>query len=611
MPINLTIDGLRVSGEAGDTVLKVCQRNSIDVPTLCHLDAVADVGACRLCVVEIDGERRVVPSCTYPAREGLVVRTKTEKLESYRRRTIELLFAERNHYCMYCEQSGDCELQALAYRYQIDHLRYAYAYPRLPVDTLSEFMAIDHNRCVLCGRCIRVCGDIAAAHTLDFAGRGYKTTVSADIDRPLGESTCTQCGACFQACPTGAIMSKLSMYKGRSADCTKVATVCPDCSIGCEISVLIKDNNVVRIEAPDMGAATGALCRKGRFGLLRNDRARITSAQVKNKKGVLAASTLDEALSVIARKMQELDSGFAGMASSRSTTETLAAFQKLFVERMDTFDGAQYRRMRANGNGAVGNGANSLALADILKADCILAIGANIEEEYPVAGSLIRKAVRNNNARLIVVDTAKDPFPLWSEMWLKPATGAEGQLLAGLAGLIGNGTNGRKATSLVRSTGVAAGPLEATAKALREARNAVVVCADAGMAASLAPAHLGMVLLKPAVNSQGAWSLGLAKSEVSRTKGLYLLAADDEIDDATIARARGAGFLVVQASYASPLTEAADVVLPSRIWSERAGTYVTTDGRSVQSHEAIKPAGAIPQDYEILDRLQKLAGGAK
>jgi len=609
MPINLTIDGLRVSGEAGDTVLKVCQRNGIDVPTLCHLDAVTDVGACRLCVVEIDGERRVVPSCTYPAREGLVVRTKTDKVEKYRRRTLELLFAERNHFCMFCEQSGDCELQALAYRYQIDHLRYANAYPRLPVDTLSEFMVIDHNRCVLCGRCIRACGDIAAAHTLDFAGRGYKTTVSADIDRPLGESTCTQCGACFQACPTGAIMSKLSMYKGRSADCAKVASACPSCSIGCEISVLVKDNNIVRIEAPDMAAATGALCRKGRFSLLRNDRARITSPQVRSQKGALEACTLDEALSVVARKMKELDSGFAGLVSSRATSETMAAFQRVFGERADTLDGEQHRLTGANGY-------NSRPLADILKADCILAVGSAIEEDYPVAGSLIRKAVHNNGARLITIDAAKDAFPLWSEIWLKPATGAEGQLLASLARLMDDSTNDPKATSLMRKTGLPAASLKAAAKALREARNAIVVAAasaaiDAAASGSLASANLGMVLLKPAINSQGSWSLGLAKTGISRPNGLYLLATDDEIDDATIARAKGAGFLIVQASYASPLTDAADVVLPSRIWAERVGTYVTTDGRTVQSREAVKPPVPIPQDHEILDRLQKLAGGAK
>ena len=158
-------------------------------------------GPAVLCVVEIQGERRPTPACTYPAREGLVVQTHTPQLEKYRRQILELLFAERNHFCMFCEQSGDCELQALAYRYQMDNVRFQGLFPKLPVDTLSKYLAIDHNRCILCGRCVRTCRQISGVRTLDFSGRGFQTMITADIDQPLGESSCTLCGACLQACP--------------------------------------------------------------------------------------------------------------------------------------------------------------------------------------------------------------------------------------------------------------------------------------------------------------------------------------------------------------------------------------------------------------------------
>ena len=179
--ISLTIDGKKAHGHEGDTVLDVCRKNGIDVPTLCEFKGLTNVGACRMCVVDIEGERRINPSCTYPARDGLVVHTKTEKLEKYRRLILELMFTEKNHYCMYCEASGDCELQAMGYRYQMDNVRYPYTTPATKVDSLSEYMVIDHGRCILCGRCVRVCGEIEANHTLDFAKRGFKTVVSADL----------------------------------------------------------------------------------------------------------------------------------------------------------------------------------------------------------------------------------------------------------------------------------------------------------------------------------------------------------------------------------------------------------------------------------------------
>jgi formate dehydrogenase major subunit len=172
--ITLTINGREVKGEKGNTVLEVCQANGIDVPTLCHLDGLSDVGACRMCVVEIEKERRPVPACTYPARDGLVIQTNTERLEKYRRQILELIFTEHNHFCMFCEASGDCELQKLAYRYQMDNVRYPYTFPSLAVDSLSDYLVIDHNRCILCGRCVRACSEVAASYTINFSHRGWK-----------------------------------------------------------------------------------------------------------------------------------------------------------------------------------------------------------------------------------------------------------------------------------------------------------------------------------------------------------------------------------------------------------------------------------------------------
>src|SRR4030042_132898 len=178
--ITLTVNGKQVKGKEGDTILEICLANDIYVPTLCYMKGLSTVGACRLCVVEIEGERRINPACTYPARDGQVVKTNTPNLEKY--------------------------------------------------------------RCILCGRCVRTCGEIVGNHTLDFGRRGWRTLVVADLNQSLGQSSCITCGACQQACPTGAIFSKASAYRGRTSEGKTIDSLCSLCGVGCETKVLVKDN---------------------------------------------------------------------------------------------------------------------------------------------------------------------------------------------------------------------------------------------------------------------------------------------------------------------------------------------------------------------------------
>jgi bidirectional [NiFe] hydrogenase diaphorase subunit len=205
----LTIDGKEVSAREGETILQVARENGIDIPTLCYLEGLEPIGACRLCLVEVKGINRLVPACVTQVEEGMEVVTNSERLIKYRQMILELLFSERNHTCSVCVVNGHCELQRLAQRLGVTHIRFPYRYPNLPIDASHERFVIDHNRCVLCTRCVRVCDEIEGAHVWDVMGRGINSRIIADLNQPWGTSeVCTSCGKCVHVCPTGALSEK-------------------------------------------------------------------------------------------------------------------------------------------------------------------------------------------------------------------------------------------------------------------------------------------------------------------------------------------------------------------------------------------------------------------
>ncbi len=205
----LQIEGHDVSATGEQTILQVALESGIPIPRLCYVEGLSQFGACRLCMVQIKGSNKLQPACVTRVEEGMEVTVYSERLDNYRKLILELLFSERNHICSVCVVNGHCELQSLATRLGIDHISMPYLHPKVSVDASHPRFTLDHNRCILCSRCVRVCDEIEGAHTWDVMGRGMDARIIADMNEPWGRSeSCTGCGKCVHLCPTGALFEK-------------------------------------------------------------------------------------------------------------------------------------------------------------------------------------------------------------------------------------------------------------------------------------------------------------------------------------------------------------------------------------------------------------------
>ena len=268
MTINLIIDSRPISAPEGSTILEAAELAGIDIPTLCHHPDLTDIGACRMCVVSVEGARGLQTACTTPIREGMVVNTMSEEAVASRKFTLEMLLTDHPNECMTCEVNGDCELQDLVYDYQVpwpEHNGKRHHYPLDPDP--NPFIYIDLNKCILCGRCIRACEEIQNRDVWSFAYRGFDTKLVAGADQLMLDAGCESCGACVAYCPTGALYDKMSMGKGRVSQVKKIRTTCSYCGVGCNFDLNVRNNVIIRVTSTREAPVNGmSLCVKGRYG---------------------------------------------------------------------------------------------------------------------------------------------------------------------------------------------------------------------------------------------------------------------------------------------------------------------------------------------------------
>ena len=446
--VNINIDGKEIKTQKDANLLQVARENGIDIPSLCYHKKLTPTGACRLCVVKIDGTPGLIMSCTVQVKDGMKIIAFDEETETNRKHTLSYLLAEHNEEY---DESYEDELRPLIKRFGLEKKEnrpIKSIWQNIPqiIDDSSPVLVYDSSKCIKCFRCIKACEEVQGKGVLSFADRGISKYIVAGFG-VWKESECDGCGECIQLCPTGAIVEK--PFRGEFSVETvdrKVITSCPYCGVGCQTEVFVKDNQIVRIDGvDDVLPNDGRLCVKGRFGYqYANHKKRLTHPLIK-KNGKFVKASWEEALSLIAEKFNEIKTKYgcdslAGYSSAKCSNEENYIFQK-FVRLAFGNNNVDYctRLCHASTVTAMlkqfGDGAGSNSIQDFETTDCLFVIGNNIIETHPITATYVKKG-KAKGQKIIVVDPKWTPLVKYADIWLQPRLATDVALLNGIVHVI-------------------------------------------------------------------------------------------------------------------------------------------------------------------------------
>jgi formate dehydrogenase major subunit len=604
--INLVIDGKTVEVPEGTTVLGAAESAGIRIPTLCDHPHLTPFGGCRLCIVEVEGMRLPTASCTLPAGQGMVVHTDTPRLRTSRQFILNMLFSERNHFCPFCVVSGgDCELQNAAYAEDMTHWTYQPGWKKFPVDASHPDIILDHNRCILCRRCVRACGELVGNYTLSIAERGSGSILVADQDVPLGESTCISCGMCIQVCPTGALIDRNSAYLGVEARLEKTPSTCLGCSVGCSVEIFTRDNQLVRIQGDwNSPLNQGLTCNLGRFSPLNEQRTRLSQPLLRNGDHLEAVSW-DEALDAAVQQLQPLldseDSGISALVSTRLPAETLAMFKHIFVgqfnsQMVTTVEEGRPTAMPALFADQTGSPFEG-DLEMLQTADCVVAIGVNPDDRHQVVSSLLRRRLYKG-LKLVLINPMESVLDSFAECILRPSPGEDAAIFHAITDAVESVQAGDTRDISAEDNAAALTGIQAVAATLAASQQ-VFFLFGKGLSSQASPESIqalsglanqlrlggegkqaALLSVKGEANSLAASQLHLDPPFELRPHAIaYLAMGDDYASQRLMERVSRAPFKIVEASYQSELTDMADIVFPVSTWAEQSGHYINLDGR--------------------------------
>jgi len=662
--IKLKIDGTEIEVERGRTILEAAQSAGIRVPNLCYDRRLIPFGACRLCVVQQKGKSELLPSCFTPAKEGMEIITNSPEIIESRRLQLQFILLNHPMTCPRCEKEGECGLQALVYEYGVEDTLYPWERTVLPSDDASPLLQRDPNKCILCGRCARICDEVQGVGELSFTRRGVKTAIDTDFHRAL---QCEFCGQCLDTCPVGAITSDRFDYKTKAWELRETTTPCPYCGCGCLLTMGSEEGEVKRVYSdPDNGPSDGNLCVKGRFGWDFIDHPERIKTPLLRINGSLKEASWDEALRFIVKELETIKEqhgpeSIGAMASSRLTNEEIYLFHRLFRNGIGTdqidLDVGSVRGMTAGLAKTLGWPASTNSIPEIRKADCILVIGVDPAETNPIIKNEIHLAIRRNRAQLIVVGSydigltrATQISPLLPPgITLLDKPGREASLINAMIqsilkrgledrGFIEERTEGieelGKKTAVLQPLEVNQEEIEKAAKTFAQARRAMILIgsgswslleqeaiAIASSNLALTTGHMGkessgILLLLGKNNSQGAIDLKtlvggdgaedlLDKAQEGKLKALYLVGKNPSPSQGSLGLEK-LQVLIVQDLFMTQAAKMAHVVLPTCSFAEKGGTFTNLERRIQKLNPLRPPPGQSKSDFEIFLHLLRL-----